>query len=463
MERTGSGPYTARTLELLFGKPRKTWSVEDFVELVRGKDVRLISLMHVGADGWLKALDFVPKSLGHLRDILEGGERADGSSLFAGMGVPAGASDILLRPRLDRAFFDPFAEHPTLVLMCGHAGRDGKPLPQSPYTILKRAYERLRSELGIDLWALGEVEYFLGKGAAGNEVYGADERGYHSTSPFVFGESLRRQALITLAEIGVPVKYGHSEVGYIAAGDADDMIWEQHEIELLLAPLPEAAESVVLTQWVLRNLAHREGMRCSFDPILRQGHAGSGLHFHFAPMVDQKEGGRDAGTGGLLPAGQWLVAGLLRYGTGLMAFGNRSAGSFIRLNQKKESPESVTWGMYDRRALIRLPIVATSPDGRAVSTPTIEFRLPDGSAQPYLLLAGVAQAMVAGKSIPNLELLLQKTEASTKEKQSEYATAIPKSFADVADALEKSRATFESAGIFPTGLIDNVLATLAKQ
>ncbi len=461
-EWQGSSPSPARTLERVFGKPRKTWSVEDFIELVRAKNVRLVSLMHVGADGWLKALDFVPKSLDHLRDILEGGERADGSSLFAGLGVPAGASDILLRPRLDRAFLDPFAEQPTLVLMCGHAGRDGKPLLQSPDTIIRRAYERLRSLLGIDLWALGEVEYFLGKRAAETDIYGADERGYHSTSPFVFGEALRRRALIMLAEIGVPVKYGHSEVGYIGANGADNTIWEQHEIELLLAPLPDAAEGVVLTQWVLRNLAHREGMRCSFDPILRKGHAGSGLHFHFSPMIDGQDRGRDACAGGLLPAGQWLVAGLIQYGATLMAFGNRNSGSFVRLNQKKESPENVAWGMYDRRALIRLPVMATSSEGRLISTPTIEFRLPDGSAQPFLLLAGVAQAMMAGHSTQDLEALLDKTEASKINSNSEYGTLLPKSFADVAETLSKNRAFLEEDGVFPASLIDNLLTTLKQ-
>ena len=91
-----------------------------------------------------------------------------------------------------------------------------------------------------------------------------------------------------LAEIGVPVKYGHSEVGYVPAAEADGVIWEQHEIELGLAPLPAAADAVVLTQWVLRNLAHRAGMRCSFDPILRRGHAGTGLHFHFSPVQQRR-------------------------------------------------------------------------------------------------------------------------------------------------------------------------------
>jgi glutamine synthetase len=449
-----------RTLERAIPKPRKKWCVDDFIELVRTNGVRLISLMHIGGDGWLKTLDFVPKSLDHLRDILEGGERADGSSLFAGLGIPAGASDILLRPRLDRAFLDPFAEQPTLVLICGHDGRDGKPLAQSPDTILRRAYERMKTVLGVDLWALGEIEYFLGKRANENDMYGADERGYHATSPFVFGENLRRRALVTLAEMGVPVKYGHSEVGYIASNGSDNTIWEQHEVELLLAPLPEAAEGVVLTQWVLRNLAHRDGMRCSFDPILRQGHAGSGLHFHLSPLIDHQDRGRDLKAGGLLPPGQWLVAGLLQYGASLMAFGNRSSGSFIRLNQKKESPETVSWGMYDRKALIRLPVLATAPDGRLISAPTIEFRLPDGSAHPYLLLAGIAQAMVAGRSTQDLESLLDKTEASRIHLHPEVATVLPKSFTDIASSLRDNRKVLEEGDVFPPGLIDSMLMNL---
>ena len=118
----------ARRLERVFGKPNGEWTVDDLVQLVREQGIRLVSLMHIGSDGWLKTLDFVPRSVQHLRDVLEGGERADGSSIFAGSGIRAGASDILLRPRISSAFIDPFAKLPTLVLLCSHAGRDGKPL-----------------------------------------------------------------------------------------------------------------------------------------------------------------------------------------------------------------------------------------------------------------------------------------------------------------------------------------------
>lgn len=453
----------ARTLERIIGKSAASWTFQDLIDLFRSRQMRLVSLMHVGGDGWLKTLDFVPRDESHLRDILEGGERADGSSLFAGHGIRPEASDILLRPRADSAFLDPFATRPTLVLMCQHMGRDRQPLPESPDTILRRASERLRAESGMDLWALGEVEYFLGKHAAESDIYGADERGYHASAPFVFGQALRRQALTVLAEIGVPVKYGHSEVGYVAATEADNMIWEQHEVELALTPLPQAAEGVALTQWVLRNLVHQHEMRCSFDPILRKGHAGSGLHFHFSPVLNGKHVGHCATGNELSEAGKWLVAGLIQFGTLLMAFGNRHPGSFIRLSQAKEAPTGISWGAYDRHALIRLPITAATAEGRVVTPPTIEFRLPDGSAHPYLLLAGVAQAMLAARSIPDLDGLLARTNSSGRQPQTEAGGGggrLPTSFPEIADRMAAHRAVLETGGVFPSRLIEQFITTL---
>jgi glutamine synthetase len=453
---------TACQLERLIGRPAASWTVEDLVAQASARGVRLVSLMHVGGDGWLKALDFVPRDDGHLRDILRGGERADGSSLFAGLGLEVGASDILLRPRLDTAFFDPFAAQPTLVLLCGHAGRDGAPLPQSPDVIVRAADLRLRSEAGLQLYALGEVEYFLGRRAGEEDIYGASERGYHATSPFVFGEALRREAMSLLAEIGVPVKYGHSEVGYVPAAKAEGVIWEQHEIELGLAPLPAAADAVVLTQWVLRNLAHRSGMRCSFDPILRRGHAGTGLHFHFSPVRDGEHLAVRAPDGTLSESARWLIGGLVRLGGALMSFGNRTEGSLIRLTQAREAPNAIVWGEFDRSALVRLPIVATTADGRAVSPPTIEFRLPDGSAHPHLLLAGVAQAMVEAMEVKGLAALLERTSVVALKRGGAAPMPVPTRFLEVAEALKAHRGALEAGGVFPAVLLDRLIEKLEE-
>ncbi len=450
-------------LERWLAKPPSQWSVDDLVRLVKEEGIPLVTLMHIGGDGWLKALDFVPGDLEHLRDVLEGGERADGSSLFKGMGIPVGASDIVIRPRIRTAFIDPFSPLPALALLCGHVNREGAPLPQSPDTLVRSAHQRALKETGVDLWALGEVEYFLGRRASTHDIYGGDDRGYHATAPMVFGESLRRRAMAMLAEMGAPMKYGHSEVGYIEDGGLDGLIWEQHEIELALAPLPNAADWVVLTQWVLRHLAHQAGMQVSFEPIVRKGHAGTGLHFHFSPRVDGVDAGGLDESGKLGEQARWLVGGLVHLGGALMAFGNRAEDSFLRLTQGKEAPSTILWGQFNRNALVRLPVSAKAADGRCVTIPTIEFRLPDGSAHPHLLLAGVAQALVHGKSLENLESLLERTSASRKGAAEEAGVPVPLSASKVATALTEQRAAMEAGGVFPPGLLDSLVQVLSGE
>jgi len=448
------------SLEEELGEARSEWTTDDIAELVSTLQIRIVNLMHVGGDGWLKSLDFIPRDNAHLKDIITGGERADGSSLFPGTGIPLDASDIVLRPRVESAFLDPFSPLPTLVLLCGHADRDGGPLPQSPDTILRAASRRLLEETGVELWALGEVEYFLGKRWDESDIYGSDDRGYHASSPFVFGEGLRRQALALLADIGVPVKYGHSEVGYIGAKKTESVIWEQHEIELALSPLPQAAEAVLLTQWVLRNLAHRSGMRCSTEPMLLKGHAGNGLHFHFVPMSRGRPLAVREEDGQLSESARWLVGGLVQLGGALMAFGNCVDGSFARLRQAKEAPNTIVWGEFDRKALIRLPVVATDEHGRAITAPTVEFRLPDGSALPHLLLAGAALAMIHGRDTQKLAELLARTRSTELAGTDGTASPVPRDFREVAAALTRYRETFEKASVFPATLIDSVVARL---
>ncbi len=143
-----------------------------------------------------------------------------------------------------------------------------------------------------------------------------------------------------------------------------------------------------------------------------------------------------------------------------MAFGNRVEGSFVRLTQAKEAPSAIVWGEFDRSALVRLPVVATTAAGRPVSPPTIEFRLPDGSAHPHFLLAGAAQAMLAGRATKNLRALLEKTAANAAGSRARSGAQVPKSFAEVAEALGAHRSVLEAGGVFPEALIDQVLQKL---
>jgi glutamine synthetase len=193
--------------------------------------------------------------------------------------------------------------------------------------------------------------------------------------------------------------------------------------------------------------------------MARKGHAGSGMHFHFAPCANGVFLPHTGPDGHLTAEATWLICGLVTHGGALMAFGNRSRDSFVRLSQGKEAPSRLTWGRYNRRALVRIPIVPTDAHGRPTSAETIEFRLPDGSAHPHLLLAGVAQAVVAGKSIPDPEGLLERTAVTTRGSASK-ASRVPLTFVEVADSLVLSRAALEAGGVFTANLLDRVIALL---
>ena len=251
-------------------------------------------------------------------------------------------------------------------------------------------------------------------------------------------------------------------MGYIEARETQGVIWEQHEIELALQPLLDAADGILLSQWVLRNLAHQSSMRCTMDPMMREGHAGNGLHFHMVPVAEGNPLAIRHADGSLTDPARWLIGGLVQIGGALMAFGNRVRGSFARLRQAKEAPNTIVWGEFDRSALIRLPVVARDAAGREVTTPTIEFRLPDGSALPHLLLAGAALATVHGRDTADLDRLLERTHADHADGET-AAEPVPRSFAEVADAVERCRAVLERGGTFPTGLVDFVSADLRAQ
>lgn len=195
---------------------------------------------------------------------------------------------------------------------------------------------------------------------------------------------------------------------------------------------------------------------------VKYGHAGNGLHIHFVPVAEGEPLPVRASDGSLSDAAQWLIAGLVEMGGALMAFGNRVRGSFARLQQAKEAPNSIFWGEFDRSALIRLPIVARGTGGRAITTPTIEFRLPDGSALPHLLLGGAALAMVHGRTMSDIDAVLRRTSAHGEELDG-GAALVPRSFAEIADAVERHRGILERDGVFPASLVDHLMAALRDQ
>ena len=112
----------ANQLVAFFQKPTSEFTKADIVSFIREKDIRMVNFMYPAGDGRLKTLNFVINNQAYLEAILTCGERVDGSSLFSF--IEAGSSDLYVIPRFCTAFVDPFAEIPTLSMLCSFFNKD---------------------------------------------------------------------------------------------------------------------------------------------------------------------------------------------------------------------------------------------------------------------------------------------------------------------------------------------------
>ena len=98
------------------GKAASEFTKADIVRYITENEIRMVNFMYPAGDGRLKTLNFVINNAAYLDAILTCGERVDGSSLFPF--IEAGSSDLYVVPRFATAFLDPFAEIPTLSMLC---------------------------------------------------------------------------------------------------------------------------------------------------------------------------------------------------------------------------------------------------------------------------------------------------------------------------------------------------------
>jgi glutamine synthetase len=453
-------------------KPSKEFTREDIIRFIEAKGIAMLNFRYVADDGKLKSLNFVPFSRDHLESILTAGERVDGSSLFSF--IESGSSDLYVIPRYRTAFVNPFTGIPTLEILCSFYNSDGKPLESAPEYILRKAYARFTEKTGYKFKAFGELEYYIK--SIHDDLYPlVDQKGYHQSRPFAKYEDLRIEALELCAKAGCRIKYGHSEVGSFSK-DGED--FEQHEIEFLPVEIDDAVDQLLIAKWILRILGSEYGVEVSFAPKITVGKAGSGMHIH---MMLEKDGvNQMVEDGKLSGTAKKMMAGILDLSKSLTAFGNTIPTSYLRLVPHQEAPTNICWGDRNRSVLIRVPlgwngtmnmIKDANPADKTEfevmpSKQTVELRSPDGSADIYKLFAGLVIAtehgFEMGNALESAEELYVDYNIFKKKggKDKKKLEALPASCWESADCLQAQRAYFEKDGVFPAGVIDNVVAKL---
>ncbi len=451
-------------------KKPEDFTRKDIIHFIEKNDIKMLNFRYVGGDGKLKLLNFIINDRKHIDKILSVGERVDGSSLFSY--VDPSASDLYVVPRYRTAFVNPFSEIPALDIMCSYYDKFGQPLSIAPENILKKAHRALQEKTGMQLEALGELEFYISSEL--DKIYTiTPQKGYHESHPFAKWELVRTEAMKAISEMGGKIKYGHSEVGNIVSGD-----WEyvQHEIEFLPVNVEDAADQLVIAKWAIREVAYKYGLEVSFAPKIIVGHAGSGMHIHSRLVKDGRNMMVDE-KGALNETAKKMIGGLLELAPSITAFGNIVPTSFLRLVPHQEAPTNICWGDSNRSVLVRVPlgwkgvdnmIFDANPNEKEafkdpMSNQTVELRSADGSANVYLLLAGITTAALRGLENPEALKIAEKLYVSVdvgKNQKDLNLPQLPNSCYEAGERLLADRAFYEKNGIFPAYMIDGIAATL---
>lgn len=470
-------------VSIITGKPREEFTRADMLKVIKEKGIERITFHYTAMDGKIKELKIPVSSSRHAELVLAEGERVDGSSLFKGI-VEAGKSDLYIVPSYKTAFINPFDDK-SLDFICRFLDSEGNLAWFAPDNVLHNAVGLLRNNTGLDIWALGELEFYL-IGDPSNRSYPLEsQRGYHATSPFVKSGPVVNEMLRYITQIYGNVKYAHNEVGYLENLKSDfeefnGKTAEQVEIEFLPTPIEDTADCLVTACWIIRNVAYRHGYIATFFPKIEVGHAGNGMHIHMALKRDGKNIMTDE-KGALSEDARKLIGGLCNYATSITSFGNMVSASYLRLVPKQEAPTRVCWSESNRSVLIRVPLAWTKANNLATrinpqqtekiiheeSRQTVELRSPDGSANAHLLLAAITMAAEWGLTNSKEALELAKSCYVTRDihasSSQEDLDDLPTSCTESAEALLSVRKLYERENIFPPNLISFITNMLQSE
>lgn len=470
-------------ISLLVDKLNEEFTREDLVRVIEEQQIERITFHYTGLDGKYKELKLPVSNRYQAERILADGERVDGSSLFKGI-VDTTVSDLYVVPVYKSAFLNPFEER-SLDFTCRYLTRDGTPAPFALDAILSRAAQLFRKTTGMELYALGELEFFL-ISDPGSHIYPASkQRGYHAAAPFLKSGPVLDEMVRYITQITGAVKYAHSEVGSIESvrSDLDEIKGksaDQLEIEFLPTPVEDAGDKLVLSRWLIRNVAFRHGCVATFAPKIEEGVAGNGFHVHIEAMCDSRNRMLDE-SGRLSTEARKIIGGLCRYADSLTAFGNTVSAAYLRLVPNQEAPTRICWSDMNRSAMIRVPLgwaklqnlaSALNPQQRAPfeeteGRQTVELRSPDGSAIVHLLLAGITMAAEWGltheESIGIAEKLYADSATFRDEARLQQLPVLPKSCVESARLLAQKRACYEREHVFPPSVVDYICRMLLAE
>ena len=259
---------------------------------------------------------------------------------------------------------------------------NGKPVEASPRVMLKNQIKSLSNE-GYTMKSGVECEYFL-ISTDGSSI--ADSRDTQSKPCYDQSALMRQYDLIKeICDCMITMGWNPYQNDHEDANGQFEMNWDYTDCLT-------TADRHTFFKFMVKSIAEKHGLRATFMPKPFEQLTGNGCHAHISLWDKKKNKFLDKNDNlGLSKLAYNFLGGVIKNAGSLSAFFNPTLNSYRRINAPPTksgatwSPSSISYTGNNRTHMIRVP-----DPGR------FELRLMDGSANPYLLQAGVLAAGING-------------------------------------------------------------------
>ena len=407
-------------------------NIDYVLRSVEQRDIRFVRLWFVDILGRLKNFAISPEDL---EVAFEEGIGFDGSAI-EGFATPEEA-DMLAFP--DASTFQTLPWRPShngvARVFCDVCTPDRKPFAGDPRDALRRMFYKAE-KAGYLLNVGAELEYYYFPDEHTPEPL--DNVGYFDLSVSDAARDLRRNTVLTLEKMSVPVEYT-----FHAAGRS------QHGMSLRHAEALSMSDAITTAKLIIKQQAYESGCHASFMPKPLAGEDGSAMFLHqslFDHDGNNVFWGEDDEKYHLSDIAKHYMAGILAHAREISAITNPTVNSYKRITTGGDSvPQYATWGLRNRASMVRIPVYKP---GKQLST-RIELRSPDPMANPYLVNAVTLAAGLDGIE-RKLELPPEATAETLKltDRQMVEAgyTPLPRSLKEALDVFEGSQFMKDALG-----------------
>jgi glutamine synthetase len=256
---------------------------------------------------------------------------------------------------------------------------DGSVWDGCPRTRLEVAIADLKN-LGYSAQVALEPEFYLLTRAGGADYDPVNTTRMFSQAGLAAEHGFIERVIAELRAMGVTVAQLGKEYGF-----------GQYEMSVQHADPIGAVDDYFSLKEAVRDLAREQGHVATFMPKIHSHWVGNSLHVHLSlwdAAGERDLTASDQDETSLSREGSWFLGGIMSHLDALTGLGSPTVNSYKRLQPGSWAPANTYWGYGNRSGVVRIPGVGKRRH--------LEFRSPDNTAQPYLLLAGLLAAGADG-------------------------------------------------------------------